>query len=46
LKELEDAHVIRREERAGTIIHELTHDRFIEPIQKSNEVWLARYRDA
>jgi hypothetical protein len=46
LKELEDAHVIRREERAGTITHELTHDRFIEPIQKSNEVWLARYQDA
>jgi hypothetical protein len=46
LKELEDAHVIRREERAGTITHELTHDRFIEPIQKSNEVWLARYQEA
>jgi hypothetical protein len=46
LKELEDAHVIRREEHAGTITHELTHDRFIEPIQKSNEVWLARYQDA
>jgi hypothetical protein len=46
LKELEDAHVIRREERTGTITHELTHDRFIEPIQKSNEAWLARYRDA
>jgi hypothetical protein len=46
LKELEDAHVIRREDRAGTITHELTHDRFIEPIQKSNEVWLARYHEA
>ncbi|HEU4772523.1 MAG TPA: ATP-binding protein, partial [Candidatus Udaeobacter sp.] len=42
LKELEEAHVIRREDRSGTITHELTHDRFIEPIQKSNEVWLAR----
>jgi hypothetical protein len=46
LKELEEAHVIRREERSGTITHELTHDRFIEPIQKSNEVWLARYQEA
>ncbi len=46
LKELEEAHVIRGEERSGTITHELTHDRFIEPIQKSNEVWLARYREA
>ena len=46
LKELEDAHVIRREDRSGTITHELTHDRFIEPIQKSNQKWLARYQDA
>ena len=46
LKELEEAHVIRREDRSGTITHELTHDRFIEPIQKSNLKWLARYEDA
>ena len=46
LKELEEAHVIRREDRSGTITHELTHDRFIEPVQKSNEVWLARYQEA
>jgi hypothetical protein len=46
LKELEEAHVIRREDRSGTITHELTHDRFIEPIQKSNEVWLARHHEA
>ncbi len=46
LKELEEAHVIRREDRSGTITHELTHDRFIEPIQKSNEVWLGRYQEA
>jgi len=46
LKELEEAHVIRREDRSGTITHELTHDRFIEPIQKSNHKWLARYQDA
>ena len=46
LKELEEAHVIRREDRSGTITHELTHDRFIEPIQKSNHKWLARYENA
>jgi hypothetical protein len=46
LKELEDAHVIRREDRSGTITHELTHDRFIEPIQKSNHKWLAGYQAA
>ncbi|MFL6499738.1 MAG: hypothetical protein ACJ8LL_03355, partial [Candidatus Udaeobacter sp.] len=46
LKELEEAHVIRREDRSGTITHELTHDRFIEPIQKSNHKWLGGYQDA
>jgi hypothetical protein len=46
LKELEEAHVIRREDRSGTITHELTHDRFIEPIQKSNHNWLAGYQEA
>ena len=43
LKCLEEAHVIRREERGGTTTHELTHDRFIEPVQKSNKAWLADY---
>ena len=46
LKELEEAHVIRREDRSGTTTHELTHDRFIEPIQKSNDKWLTHYQDA
>ena len=46
LKELEEAHVIRREDRSGTTTHELTHDRFIEPIQKSNDKWLTRYEEA
>jgi hypothetical protein len=46
LKELEEAHVIRREDRSGTITHELTHDRFIEPIQKSNHKWLDGYQAA
>src|SRR5262245_14432742 len=43
LKCLEEAHVIRCEERGGAITHELTHDRFIEPVQKSNQAWLADY---
>jgi hypothetical protein len=43
LKCLEEAHVIRREDRGGTTTHELTHDRFIEPVQKSNKAWLADY---
>ena len=43
LKCLEEAHVIRREDRGGAITHELTHDRFIEPVQKSNKAWLADY---
>lgn len=43
LKCLEEAHVIRREERGGAVTHELTHDRFIEPVQKSNKAWLADY---
>jgi hypothetical protein len=43
LKFLEEAHVIRREDRGGTITHELTHDRFIEPVQTSNKAWLADY---
>jgi hypothetical protein len=46
LKQLEDAHVIRREDRAGTITHELTHDRFIEPIEESNRAWLSRFDEA
>ena len=46
LKCLEDAHVIRREERGGATTHELTHDRFIEPIQQSNQAWLGRFTDA
>ena len=36
---LEDRHLIRAETKAGGRWYELTHDRFIEPIQKSNEVW-------
>ena len=36
---LEDWHLIRGEWRAGSRWYELTHDRFIEPIQRANEHW-------
>jgi tetratricopeptide (TPR) repeat protein len=36
---LENLHLIRGEERAGARWYELTHDRFIEPIQESNKTW-------
>jgi hypothetical protein len=37
--ELENLHLIRGEQRAGARWYELTHDRFIEPIQRANEEW-------
>jgi hypothetical protein len=36
---LDRQHIIRREERAGAGWYELTHDRFIEPIQNANAEW-------
>jgi WD40 repeat protein len=39
---LENRHLIRGEWRAGSRWYELTHDRFIEPIQRANERWRAR----
>jgi len=42
---LEDAHLVRAEMRAGAHWYELTHDRLIEPIRKSNEVWLRDWRE-
>lgn len=36
---MEDWHLIRGEWRAGSRWYELTHDRFIEPIQRANEDW-------
>ena len=40
VEELETQHIIRAELRAGAHWYELTHDQLIEPIRKSNEVWL------
>jgi len=39
---LENRHLIRGEWRAGSRWYELTHDRFIEPIQRANERWRAK----
>lgn len=36
---LESRHIIRAEQRAGARWYELTHDRFIRPIQQSNTRW-------
>lgn len=38
---LENQHLIRAEWRAGARWYELTHDRFIEPIQKSNHSYFS-----
>ena len=43
---LEDLHLIRGEWRAGARWYELTHDRFIEPIQESNRKWLTEKWEA
>ncbi len=40
--ELVDLHLIRGEERANAHWFELTHDRFIKPIQDSNQKWLSK----
>lgn len=42
---LESQHLIRAELRAGARWYELTHDRFIGPIQRSNEAWRMARRD-
>ena len=39
LSELEEAYLIRKDRRNGTDWYELTHDRIVEPIRDSNEVY-------
>jgi hypothetical protein len=39
VEQLEAAHLIRGDTRAGSTWYELTHDRFIEPIKDSNRAW-------
>jgi Flp pilus assembly protein TadD len=40
---LDKLHLIRSELRGGAQWYELTHDRFIEAIQRSNEVWFEQW---
>ncbi|GIK76024.1 MAG: hypothetical protein BroJett021_50120 [Chloroflexota bacterium] len=42
---LQNLHLIRGEWRAGAHWYELTHDRFVKPIQNSNEAWLSERRE-
>ena len=44
VKKLDDFHLVRSETRAGARWYELTHDRFIQPIQESNRIWRERRR--
>jgi WD40 repeat protein len=39
LRLLEDAHLVRAEQRRGTIWFELTHDRLVQPIRNDNAAW-------
>ena len=39
VKQLTDQFLLRAESRAGGTWYELSHDRFVEPILKSNEAW-------
>lgn len=41
VEHLAERHLLRGEQRAGARWYELTHDRFIEPIKKSNRPWFA-----
>ncbi|MFQ5791202.1 MAG: WD40 repeat domain-containing protein, partial [Acidobacteriota bacterium] len=43
---LRNQYLIRAELRAGARWYELTHDRFIEPIQESNQKWFTERREA
>jgi hypothetical protein len=42
----DNLHLMRGEWRAGARWYELTHDRFIEPIQESNRKWFDKNRQA
>src|SRR4029453_2478125 len=40
---LEDAHLVRSEQRRGATWFELTHDRLVQPIRTDNAVWRVRH---
>jgi WD40 repeat protein len=39
LRQLENAHLIRGETRAGKLWYELAHDRLVEPVRQANTAW-------
>ncbi len=41
VRKLEDAHIIRAEQRAGQSWYELSHDRLIEPVRADNRGWFS-----
>jgi hypothetical protein len=41
-----DQRLVRKESRGGSVWYELTHDRFIEPIQRSNRAWFEQRADS
>jgi WD40 repeat protein len=41
VRNLEDAHIIRAEQRAGQTWYELSHDRLIEPVREDNRKWFS-----
>ncbi len=41
VRKLEDAHIIRAEQRAGQTWYELAHDRLIVPVREDNRKWFA-----
>jgi len=43
---LEELHIIRAEVRGGDLWYELSHDRFIQPVLRVNDVWRARVQEA
>jgi cell division protein FtsB len=46
LEELKKQGLIRRETRGGSVWYELSHDRFIQPVQTSNRAWFERLAPA
>lgn len=40
---LEDAHLVRADERRGATWFELAHDRLIEPVRRDNAAWFAEH---
>ena len=42
LSALVDAHLLRKETRAGRHFYELAHDRLVEPVLEDNERWFAK----